>query len=135
MVLPVSGVMPSTVRMISNCIFVEMSRAETSYRGDSSSGMEQSKLCLQGFAGKGDTDNFKDIATYLVGDYRRPEHLEEILTSVELGTKLHAFQMVGNHLRKMSLLGVFKRRKLISVMLTSNTNTQMVGDHLCKITL
>ena len=60
MVLPVSGVMPSTVRMISNCIFVEMSRAETSYRGDSSSGMEQSKLCLQGFADIGDTDNFKD---------------------------------------------------------------------------
>ena len=78
-----------------------------------------------------------DIDTYLVGDYRRPEHLEEILTSVELGTKLHAFQMVRDHLHKMSLLGVFKRRKLISVMLTSNTNTQMVGDHhhLHKMTL
>ena len=41
-VLPVSGVMPSTVRMISNCIFVEISRADTSYRGDSSSRIDRS---------------------------------------------------------------------------------------------
>ena len=37
MVLPVSGVIPSMVRIISNCIFDEMSRAENSYNGDSSS--------------------------------------------------------------------------------------------------
>ena len=47
MVLPVSGVIPSMVRMISNCIFDEMSRAENSYNGDSSSENLRKKSVLQ----------------------------------------------------------------------------------------
>ena len=38
------------------------------------------------------------LITYLVGDYSGPEHLEKVLTSVQFGPKLHAFQMVRNHL-------------------------------------
>ena len=48
----------------------------------------------------------RDIDTYLVGDDGRPEHLEEILTSIQLRSKIHAFQMVGDHLQKMSVLRV-----------------------------
>ena len=40
------------------------------------------------------------LITYLVGDYSGPEHLEKVLTSVQLGSKLHAFQMIGDHLHK-----------------------------------
>ena len=51
MVLPVSGVIPSMVRMISNCIFDEMSRAEISYNGDSSSANEDTyEMSLKGFS-------------------------------------------------------------------------------------
>ena len=40
------------------------------------------------------------MITYLVGDYSRPEHLEKVLTSIKLGSEVHAFQMVGDHLHK-----------------------------------
>ena len=66
MVLPVSGVMPSMVRMISNCIFEEMSRAENSYNGDSSS--ENVLLAFSFFF-------FRILACIFC--VRGPEHLEE----------------------------------------------------------
>ena len=42
----------------------------------------------------------KNVITYLVGDYGRPEHLEKVLTSIKLGSEVHAFEVVGDHLNK-----------------------------------
>ena len=73
---------------------------------------------------------------YFMWDDGWPEHLEEILTSIQLRSKIHAFQMVGDHLQKMSVLRVSsenekeevwsaldEKEKGWSDILTQNTNT------------
>ena len=62
------------------------------------------------------------VITYLVGDYSGPEHLEKVLTSVQFGPKLHAFQMVWNHLHK-SVSPENEKEDDCSDQLTHNTNT------------
>ncbi len=41
------------------------------------------------------------VLIYLVGQDGRPEHLEEVLASVQLRAKLHSHEMVGDFLHKI----------------------------------
>ena len=60
------------------------------------------------------------LITYLVGDYSGPEHLEKVLTSVQLGSKLHAFQMIGDHLHKN--VHFLKFPRVMKKKITDQTN-------------